>query len=156
MSHVRDGPFQPDYPNKPYDPFLKGDSLKPKTKRLQFFHCFSNSNFKPNQIHFQRNPRSQLLINTHGYHIYYAFFQNREVETVNHLFFNCNFSLACWNIIGIIWDAMDDIQFKVERSSVPFQFIVLYGNFCHRSMADLEAKEWNNFLQYYTKYIKFE
>lgn len=47
--------------------------------------------------------------------LYCVLCQDREEETLHHLFFACTFSWTCWNIIGINWVDEEDIQNKVER-----------------------------------------
>ena len=38
-------------------------------------------------------------------------------ETIDHLFFECDFAKKCWDKLGIQWVNDDDIHRKIERSN---------------------------------------
>lgn len=67
--------------------------------------------------------------------------QDSEEETLNHLFFDCQFSQACWNIIGIDWDNSMDAKLKVDRTRSIFNYM-FYIEIFYCSLAYFETMEW--------------
>jgi len=39
------------------------------------------------------------------------------VEDVNHLFFECPFSIVCWQKFGFTWDTNLDIHYRLEQGN---------------------------------------